>query len=162
MNEINETKSEFNSEVESIKDTNEFMPEVSNTLPVSKVEYDEYNATAKPKKAATVITSLLSTAAILAIITTMLLPSVSVKADFISVSCTDTTIAYEIFVEDYSEDSEVSVVVYNDFVRFEASIDSQSVKGEFVGLKPNFRYTIAIMSGNKTIKKQSVYTQNSL
>lgn len=162
MNEINETKSEFNSEVKSIKDANEFMPEVSNTLPVSKVEYDEYNATTKPKKAATVITSLLSTAAILAIITAMLLPSVSVKADFISVSCTDTTIVYEIYVEDYSEDSEVSVVVYNDFVRFETPLDSQSVKGEFVGLKPNYRYTIAIMSGNKTIKKQSVYTQNSL
>lgn len=158
----NSDMSEFNTEVESVKGVNEFMPGVSNVIPDSQYSYDEFNEKKKPEKAAAVISGLFSFAAILAIITTLLLPSMTVKADFISVSSTDTTIAYEIVVDDLNENSDVTVVVYNDFVRFVAAVDSSAANGEFTGLKPNYRYTIAIMDGNKTIKKQTVYTKNSI
>ena len=152
--------SEFNKKVQSTEGVNEFMPDVSNTLHLYQ-SYDEYNSKPKPERTTNVVSRLLSVAAILAIVTALMIPSVTVKAEFVSVSCTDTTIAYEIFVEDLSEDSNVSVVIYNDFIRFEESVDGQSFKGEFDGLKPNFRYVIAITDGNKTVAKQTVYTKNA-
>lgn len=164
--EINKTPSEFNEPIKSMSDVKEFgfLTAANDKQPESAKLYDEMNES-KEKKAASAISKLISSAAILAIVMALFLPSVggvSVNAEFVSLSSTDTAIFYEIYLDGVSEQSDISIVVYNDFTRRTEKIEGLTAQGEVIGLKPNMSYTIAVMSGNNTVIKKTIRTKNAV
>ena len=156
--EVNTTPIEYNKPIASA-DVREF-PHVilaNDTLPASAKSYSEFNDV-KSEKIAKVVSRLISLAAILAIMTALLLPVGNVSAEFVALESTDTAIYYKIAVEG---EGDISVVLYNDFTRRELVVFGSEAEGEIDELKPNMSYTIAVKSGKKTLAKQKIRTQKS-
>lgn len=85
--------------------------------------------------------------------------SVDVSAQFVSLSVTDTSILYNV---NFEGDKDAQLVVCNDFTRREVALEEGENEGEITGLKPNMKYTVAVVckSGfvEKTVVEQSVRT----
>lgn len=159
--EVNELPSEIvpYDDSKRLKEVN-FCP--SNDLPEQYTTYDGSNNMPSDKTKKSVTVQLISSAAILAIITTLMFPLLGandITAEFVYLSCTSTMVIYEVNLSEYDEKSDVNVILYNDFTRREAKIDSQTARGTIENLKPNMDYTIAVVSGKTTILKQTVRTE---
>lgn len=81
------------------------------------------------------------------------------SAEIVKASASDTTVTYEVSVE---EGDDLNVVLYNDFTRRENALAYGTNTGEFDDLKPGMSYTIAVVEqsafGERTVTKMSVKT----
>lgn len=84
----------------------------------------------------------------------------NVNAEFLSLAATDEAVSYTVNVEG---DKQSELVLYNDFTRREVTLSSGENTGEISGLKPNMKYTVAVVYqsavGEMTVVKDSVRTE---
>ena len=114
-----------------------------------------------PEEKSSTLSHFLSSAAIFAAFTALIVPSISTSdysAEFLSLTASETSISYVVSIDNYSEGDELVIVVYNDFTRREQTVAGAMYKGEEVGLKPNMYYKVAVVDGNKTILEQTLWT----
>ena len=65
-------------------------------------------------------------------------------------------IFYEVQIGNYMDGDEVSVVVYNDFIREEQKAKEEFVSGSVEGLKPKLRYHIEILCAGKVLLQRVI------
>ena len=67
-----------------------------------------------------------------------------------------------VYYFDFAEDVDYSgleVVVYNDFVRFNNSVEEEYTEGHVEDLKPNLQYVVSVTNKGKTVFKQNIITK---
>lgn len=114
----------------------------------------------KTKKKASVIVIVLA----LVVLTLTTVPEAvaesNVKAEINCLTVTDTTISYNVAVE---EGENLTVIVYNEFMRREENLSVGGNEGTFTGLKPGMSYTVAVVGdfgmGERSIVKKRVKTE---
>ena len=95
------------------------------------------NAAAIQRLLATAVVATVVTVGVTDVVPILKRPAVILREEF---SVSDTAIDYEVEVGDYTEGDELSVAVYNDFVREEQSVREPRIAGRAEGLQPKVRY----------------------
>lgn len=87
-----------------------------------------------------------------------ILPARSADAQIIELKATDTQITYRVSVSD----TDLRLVVYNDFTRREAELSEGENEGKIEGLQPDMRYTVAVQAdygfGDTSVTEQKIRT----
>ncbi len=128
-----------------------------NPVPAESASPEEVPVRKKTKRGgATGLAGLLLAAAVLTVgAVGMSAPKASAE---LAATVTDTAVRYEVVVEGEG----LSVVLYNDFTHRSAALEESVCRGEFTGLRPNVRYTVAVVQrtafGERTLSSQRVVT----
>lgn len=82
----------------------------------------------------------------------------TLNAEFTALNVSATSVSYNLSIADYERNTDYRVVVYNDFTRKEAPIDTPESSGEITDLKPGMRYTIAVRKERSLFAKKKFQT----
>ena len=115
----------------------------------------------KSKSASRIITTFASMVSVLFIGVAVdnALPASTINANIDKVCAGDHIIEYCISVDDFKDDSELFVVLYNDFTNRTQKIEDQLFCGAFKNLQNDMTYTLAVKQGSKFIIKKQVKTK---
>ena len=147
---------------ESLKDNKVHKESENISTPVEKVSSGTH-AVAEKKTIVDIVK--LSTVAVSVVAASTVLPNITLFPDDLNVSQivveqTDTSLWYSAEFSNYDVNSDnVIVVLYNDFEKFESSSkveEGQFISGEFMNLRPEMYYTLAIKNNNVTIKSKDI------
>ena len=111
-------------------------------------------------KLLTTFVGMVSAATVIVGVDTILPTTKYVEVQEFYASSYETDVFYYLSLgEDYDPESDVYVVLYNDFTNREEKIEEQGWEGTFENLKENMTYTIAVKQGNKVLVSQKVKTE---
>ena len=137
----------------------------TNSVKTQSGIYKEINtgkATAKAKTAANITKSLivLVTATTTGVIGTgaILSGSSGVTAEIAYVSVSDTEVFYEVTLDKYQYDDNITIILYNDFTHREQQVQESKASGYFENLKSNMTYTLEVRKGLNVLAKKKVTT----
>lgn len=133
------------------------------------MEFAKERETAKPKKqrgkgggkGAGILSAFFTSIVAVAVIGVSAgVPAAGAKAEFLEVWATDTSIGYQIAVEESPKP--LKIVAYNDFTRREFDLETGENVGFFLDLQPDMRYIVAIQGnfgfGAQTLSETEVKT----
>ncbi len=107
-----------------------------------------------------IVKSFFAVAVVAAVTVTSAVTTNNVSAEFVSLAATDAAVSYTVNVKG---DTDAELVVFNDFTRREVALENGENTGEVSGLKPNMKYTVAVVYqsavGERTVIQDSVYTE---
>ena len=115
----------------------------------------------KKKNPINLMTSFVATVTVAGTVAVTTLTGSDLKAKITNLSATDTAVVYRVELEELPEGESVTIVIFNDFIRYEQPLENTVGEGIFDGLKPGVKYTLAVKDGGETIAQKSVYTRFS-
>lgn len=153
-------KREGNPSCEEYTTAREF-PEAGNSQRV--FEFPEEKATTrKPPPKVTVLQRILVAAVAVVAVAVYdlvgIMPQSGAKVREYSIEAHETGVFYWIEFDDYTSGDDLSVEVYNDFVRHSQTVEDRFVSGEVYDLKPGMTYTVEVWSGNSVLLRKKVTT----
>lgn len=115
----------------------------------------------KKKNPINLMTSFVATVTVAGTVAVTTLTGSDLKAKITNLAATDTAVVYRVELEELPEGESVTIVIFNDFIRYEQPLENTVGEGIFDGLKPGVKYTLAVKDGGETIAQKSVYTRFS-
>lgn len=83
----------------------------------------------------------------------------TISAEYFETWTSENEISYSLFVEDFDENDDVFVVLYNDFTNRSQKLESPEASGTFENLQTNMLYTIELKQGDSVVVSKKLRTE---
>lgn len=134
---------------------NQKVPKLENNLKTNNKKKKKLESVSK---IITTFATMISAIFLVGAVGTLLPPKDNIIAEIHEVYATEHNVSFFITIEEFDNNDNVYVVLYNDFTNRKLLIQEQAFQGNFEDLQKDMTYTLAVKKGSKTITSVKVKT----